>query len=132
MLELWRRRESLAPETPVRGYLFQSVRNRSLNHLRHLRVARRSEPDVPHPTPSPAADAAVRTAELDSAMKAAVGGLPDDVRETFQMSRVDGLTYAEIARALNISVKTVEARMGRALRSLRERLAPWLPSGGGW
>jgi RNA polymerase sigma-70 factor (ECF subfamily) len=60
-------------------------------------------------------------------MKAAVRGLPDDVRETFQMSRVDGLTYAEIARTLGVSVKTVEARMGRALRTLRERLAAWLP-----
>jgi hypothetical protein len=53
-------------------------------------------------------------------------------REVFEMSRRDGLTYPEIASVLDISVKTVEARMGRALRHLRERLSPWLPSGGGW
>jgi RNA polymerase sigma-70 factor (ECF subfamily) len=52
------------------------------------------------------------------------------VREVFELSRVRGLRYAEIADTLGISVKTVEARMGRALRSLRERLAPWLPGGG--
>jgi RNA polymerase sigma-70 factor (ECF subfamily) len=132
MLELWRRRESLPADTRIRAYLYQSVRNRALNHIRHLRVARRAEPDLPLPTAPDPADAAALTGELDVAMKSAVGGLPDDVRETFQMSRVDGLTYAEIARTLDVSVKTVEARMGRALRSLRDRLAPWLPSGGGW
>jgi RNA polymerase sigma-70 factor (ECF subfamily) len=65
-------------------------------------------------------------------MRQAVADLPDEVRETFLMSRVDGLTYAEIAAAVGMSVKTVEARMGRALRLVRERLAPWLPEGGGW
>jgi RNA polymerase sigma-70 factor (ECF subfamily) len=72
------------------------------------------------------------TAELDAALRSAILELPPEVRDTFQMSRVDGLTYPEIARALEISVKTVEARMGRALRLLRERLALWLPEGGGW
>ena len=132
MLEFWRRRDALPPDTRARAYLYQSVRNRALNHIRHLRVARRAEPDVPLPTASAPTDAAALTGELDTAMKAAVGALPPDVRETFQMSRVDGLTYSEIARIQNISVKTVEARMGRALRSLRERLAAWLPPGGGW
>jgi RNA polymerase sigma-70 factor (ECF subfamily) len=127
MLELWRRRGALPAGTRLRAYLYQSVRNRALNHIRHQRVARRAEPDVPLPPPAAPADPAALTAELDVAMKAAVRGLPDDVRETFQMSRVDGLTYAEIARTLGVSVKTVEARMGRALRTLRERLAAWLP-----
>ena len=132
MLELWRRREALPSDTHVRAYLYQSTRNRALNQIRHLRIVRRAEPDLPLPSAAPPTDAAARTAELATAMKAAVEALPDDLRETFQMSRVDGLTYTEIARILGISVKTVEARMGRALRSLRERLAPWLPSGGGW
>ena len=45
-LELWRRRETLALETTVHAYLMQSVRNRSLNFLRHVQVRRRSAPDV--------------------------------------------------------------------------------------
>jgi len=65
-------------------------------------------------------------------MRQAVADLPEEVRETFLLSRVDGLTYSEIASAVGMSVKTVEARMGRALRLVRERLAPWLPEGGGW
>lgn len=132
MLELWRRRHTLTPDVSLRAYLHQSVRNRALNHLRHARVVRESEPHVRPPTPAPPADGEARAGELEAAVRAAVAELPDDVRDTFLLSRVDALTYPEIASVLQISVKTVEARMGRALRLLRERLSLWLPEGGGW
>jgi RNA polymerase sigma-70 factor (ECF subfamily) len=48
----------------------------------------------------------------------------------FELSRIQGLSYAEIAKVLEISVKTVEAQMGKALRVLREALAAFLPQGG--
>jgi RNA polymerase sigma-70 factor (ECF subfamily) len=132
MLELWRRRKSIADTPPIRGYLYRAVRNQAFNQLRHLRVVRRAEPDLPLPTAAPPTDAQVSTAELDAAVREALRELPSDIRETFQMSRADGLTYAEIAQTLGVSVKAVEARMGKALRLLREQLAPWLPRGGGW
>jgi RNA polymerase sigma-70 factor (ECF subfamily) len=47
----------------------------------------------------------------------------------FELSRVQGLKYGEIAQLLGVSVKAVEAHMGKALRVLRRRLAPWLPKG---
>jgi RNA polymerase sigma-70 factor (ECF subfamily) len=52
--------------------------------------------------------------------------LPERCREVFTLSREQGLRYAEIARVLDVSVKTVEKRMGQALAELRDRLAPWL------
>jgi RNA polymerase sigma-70 factor (ECF subfamily) len=128
MLELWRRRESLSPDGSAQAYLFQATRNRVLNHLRHLKIEQRSVPDVRGETGStPHADAALAHEELDVAVQRAVQALPDRCREVFELSRVHGLKYAEIARTLGISVKTVEAQMGKALRTLRERLAPWLP-----
>jgi len=132
MLELWKRRDALPADVSLRGYLYQSVRNRALNRLRHLRTARGAEPHVRPPTSAPPADAGAVTGELEAAMRQAVADLPEEVRETFLLSRVDGLTYSEIASTVGMSVKTVEARMGRALRLVRERLAPWLPEGGGW
>jgi RNA polymerase sigma-70 factor (ECF subfamily) len=132
MLELWRRRETLALTGALRPYLHQSVRNRALNELRHGRTARRSEPFVRPPSAAPAADARASSRELEAAVADAVATLSPPQREVFDLSRRDGLTYPEIASVLEISVKTVEARMGRALRHLRERLAPWLPDGGGW
>jgi RNA polymerase sigma-70 factor (ECF subfamily) len=132
MLELWRRREQLPEDVSLRGYLYQSVRNRALNKLRHARTAREAEPYVRPPSAAPSTDAHAVTGELEVAMRQAVADLPDEVRETFLLSRVDGLTYAEIATTVGMSVKTVEARMGRALKHVRERLAAWLPEGGGW
>jgi RNA polymerase sigma-19 factor, ECF subfamily len=131
MLELWRRRESLRVDDSLRGYLFQATRNRALNHIRHRRVERRGEPHVAPASSVPAvADAELVHEEIDAAVRQTVAELPPRCREVFELSRVHGLSYGEIARTLGISVKTVEAQMGKALRTLRERLAPWLPGGG--
>ena len=128
MLELWRRRETLAAEGSAQAYLFQATRNRVLNHLRHIKIEQRSEPEIRDEHASvPRADTTVVQEELDVAVQRAVQSLPDRCREVFELSRVHGLKYAEIAKTLGISVKTVEAQMGKALRILRERLAPWLP-----
>jgi len=128
MLELWRRRESLVLEESLRAYLFRAVRNRALNHLRHEKVERRGEPFAAGESSSPpSAQDALEEEEIDAALREAVGALPERCREVFELSRVRGLRYAEIAAAMGISVKTVEAQMGKALRLLRERLAPWLP-----
>ena len=67
--------------------------------------------------------------EIEVALRKAVAGLPDRCREVFELSRVHGLKYAEIAQVLGVSVKAVEAQMGKALQRLREQLAPWLPKG---
>jgi RNA polymerase sigma-70 factor, ECF subfamily len=130
LLEVWRRREQLGDEESPRAYLIRATRNRALNHLRHLRVQQRGAPYVSVRSESPAEGASrLVEEELDVAVRSAVAELPPRCREVFELSRVHGLSYAEIASSLEISVKTVEAQMGKALRTLRERLAQWLPGG---
>jgi RNA polymerase sigma-70 factor, ECF subfamily len=128
MLELWRRRETLAIETTLRSYLFRATRNRALNRIRHEQVARRAEPLLAR-NRAVEADRRVHEQELARAVRSAVAELPARCREVFELSRVHGLKYAEIADVMSISIKTVEAQMGKALRLMRERLAPWLPQG---
>lgn len=127
MVELWRRRHVMDTGVTLRAYLLRSVRNRALNHLRHLRVRRETTGAVEALYDEPvASDQPVVAKELAAAMKIALDELPPRCREVFDLSRVHGLKYAEIAESLGISQKTVEAQMGKALRVLRARLAAWL------
>jgi RNA polymerase sigma-70 factor (ECF subfamily) len=131
MLELWRRREHLSSEGTPQAYLFRSMRNRSLNHLRHLKVEKRGEPHAARTGAlEPPADRILVEQEMSEAVRVAIGQLPDRCREVFELSRLHGLKYTEIANVLGVSVKTVEAQMGRALKALRGSLAEWLPKGG--
>lgn len=127
MVELWRRRHVMDAEVTLRAYLLRAVRNRSLNHLRHLKVRRDTTGDVEALYDEPiASDQPLVARELSEAVRLALNELPPRCREVFDLSRVHGLKYAEIAESLGISQKTVEAQMGKALRVLRERLAEWL------
>ena len=127
MLELWKRRETLAEESSPQAYLFQATRNRALNHIRHARIERLGEPHVTRPEAVDAtAHSRVVEEEMMVAVRRAVDRLPDRCREVFELSRTHNLKYTEIATTLGISIKTVEAQMGKALKTLREELAPWM------
>jgi RNA polymerase sigma-70 factor (ECF subfamily) len=128
MLELWRRRDDISIQESLRAYLLRSTRNRALNQLRHANVQRRAEPHLVGEDSVNATGASELVAgELKDAIIQAIAELPTGCREVFEMSRGQGLRYAEIASELGISVKTVESQMGKALRHLRSRLAAWLP-----
>jgi len=61
--------------------------------------------------------------EIAAAIYQAIEALPEKCRILFSMNRFDHLTYAEIAQIQEISIKTVETQMGRALKFLRQHLA---------
>jgi len=64
---------------------------------------------------------------LDVRIKEAISNLPERRRIIFELSRFSDLKYHEIAEQLEISVKTVESQMAKALQSLREALKDYLP-----
>jgi RNA polymerase sigma-70 factor (ECF subfamily) len=64
--------------------------------------------------------------DLAAAADRAVAALPDRCRLIFLMSRQQGMSHGEIARALGVSLTTVETQISRALKRLRARLAPYL------
>ena len=118
---LWRGRARLPAADALAGYLHRAVRNRALNQLRHT-LGHQIDPDGSIETAVAPASDRVEQQELAGAIARAVGALPPRTREIFLLSREQGLTYAAIATTLDISVKTVETLMGRALRALRESL----------
>lgn len=128
LLEVWRRRETLAFEQEPRRYLMRATRNRALNHVRHEQVAARAAArDIPEEAHAATAPAMVDAKELEVAIAQAIGTLPERCRAVFELSRRHNMSYAQIAEALDIAPKTVENQMGKALRMLRVALAAWLP-----
>ena len=128
-LHVWQRRAQLDPDGSLHALLYRSAHNAALNHLKHLAIERRWARAVaaaPEPVGA-GADAGVRERELSGAIRDAVAALPERCRLVFLMSRQQGLGYAEIAEVLDLSVKTVETQMGRALKSLRSALAAFVP-----
>jgi RNA polymerase sigma-70 factor (ECF subfamily) len=126
LLRVWHNRSRLDPQQSLRPYLYRAARNHAINHLKRRRLEEHWQ--QLSATASPAAtstDDAVRVHELSDAIGHAVAALPERCRLIFQMSRDQGLSYAEIAAVLGISVKTVETQMGRALKALRTSLAPF-------
>lgn len=126
--KLWERMDRLHIEGSLAAYLYRAVYNESINHLRHrkvrqehrLHVAYSSRQDQEQPGNQ------LRNKELEERLHKALNTLPEQCRTIFQMSRFENLKYREIATRLEISVKTVENQMGKALRLLRNELADLL------
>jgi RNA polymerase sigma-70 factor (ECF subfamily) len=68
----------------------------------------------------------LEAAELESRIWQIINGLPEKCKEIFILNRFEGKKYQEIADQLDISVKTVETQMSKALKTLREHLADYL------
>ena len=62
---------------------------------------------------------AIDRSEQEAKVWETIDALPDRCREVFLMAKRDGMTYNEIAEALNISVKTVEHQISKAMKKLR-------------
>jgi RNA polymerase sigma-70 factor, ECF subfamily len=128
-VQLWERREALQPEVSLRSYLFTAVRNGCLNHLKHLGIREQHQNHSQHLPSAYAADPleVMEHEELNARIHLAIAALPDRCGEIFKMSRFDGLKYDEIAAQLQLSPRTVEVQIGKALRILRESLSDYLP-----
>jgi RNA polymerase sigma-70 factor, ECF subfamily len=126
--KLWERTETLSITGPVVAYLYRAVHNESLNYLKHQKVRSNHRLHVAYSMKNETDHAAkeVSAGELEKKLHEALGDLPEQCRTIFQMSRFDELKYREIADKLDISVKTVENQMGKALKILRTKLVDFL------
>lgn len=122
-LRLWSSRAE-APDNPA-GYLFRSARNLLVDHQRaagaRAGLAAASSPVQHHAEPVRPDDACAAGADL-AAVERALRRLPERTRRVFLLNRVHGRTYDDIARALRVSVSTVEKDMMRALAACKAGL----------
>ena len=122
-VDLWIKREKLQVES-LKSYLFQSVRNASLDVLKHKKAELKYLSTL-QKTESDQFSDLMEEAELADKINKAIQKLPDKCREVFIMCRFEELKYAEIASRLNISVKTVEMQVSIALKKLRKELSEY-------
>lgn len=127
-VSLWEKREQIEVQSSFKNYLFRMVRNSCLNKLKHEKVKTEyaSFSAFNASVFEKNAAALATSNELQSMIDKAIESLPEQCRLIFKMSRFENLKYAEIAAQLNISEKTVENQMGKALRVMREHLKEYL------
>lgn len=126
---VWDKRNSIEIQTSMKSYLYRMVRNSCLNVIKHSNVRKQhvrhamagGEPMEEN------ASQFVISGELEGKIREAMKQLPEQCRLVFQLSRFEELKYSEIADQLNISVKTVENHMGKALKIMRLQLKDYLP-----
>jgi RNA polymerase sigma-70 factor, ECF subfamily len=129
MLRVWTGRETLVFESSAKSYLFRAVRNGCMNVIKHLdiRAEYKSFMEKENLENQSSQEDEMIITELEQKIREAIDRLPFERRKVFIMSRYDGLTYNQIAEKLEISVKTVENQVGKALKTLREELSEYLP-----
>jgi RNA polymerase sigma-70 factor (ECF subfamily) len=122
-VKIWEKRTSLNIESSVKHYLFRSIRNQCLNQIQHEKIKKQYASMVlesAHQDIDP--EHYYIEVGLIQRIEMSIDTLPPKRQEIFRLSREQGMKYKEIAETLNISVKTVEAQMGLALKHLRDEL----------
>lgn len=134
-VKIWEIRSSFRFENPE-AFIYQMVRNASLNYVRHLKVVNNLKSkvkdqylgeelyyidmvgDEPY---------ILIEKELEEKIIEVMNSLPDKCLTVFRMSRVEGLKNAEIADQLKISIKTVEKHISKAMQVYKGTFADYLP-----
>lgn len=118
-LNVWRLRQRLDETKSFKAYLYTSANNLAVNHLKQ-KVTRQN-----YLSQSVSEDANTLeddSRELNEYIDDVLQGIPDEQRTVFILNKFEGFKYAEIAEIMQISIKTVESRMSKILKTLRQRL----------
>jgi len=128
-LILWEKHEMIDIHTSLKSYLYRSVHNNCINHVKHLQVRRNHYDEYLH-----YADIEYEQVsndligkELEQKINSVIESLPPQCKAVFKLSRLENLTYNEIAEKMGLSVKTIENHMIKALKTLRVELKEYLP-----
>lgn len=130
-VELWHRRESVAVGGQIRAFLYRAVYTRALNVLKHREVKdgyeaamleiSKKRAEFYQPDDNEVLKR-IENRELRHDIAEAINELPDKCRSVFKLSYLHDMKNKDIADAMGVSLRTVEAHMYKALKLLRDRL----------
>jgi len=123
-LNLWENRNKVEKDSAVKSYVFTITYNSAISIIR--KKVRESEyvgylKSLQEVNEEPV-NIELEYNELTTTLDKIVQVLPQRQKEVYLLHKVEGLKYIEIAELLNISVKTIETHMSRALKTIREKL----------
>lgn len=123
-VKIWDNRDNFNVETSLKAYMYQAVRNQSLNFIKQKKQQERLKERIKKQQEAAKERCGdeFNTEELSEKVWKLVETLPERRRTIFILYRKHGLSYHEIAEVLSIARKTVENQMGKSLQYLRENL----------
>jgi len=123
-VKVWNNRINLDKGKSIKSYLYRSAINTAINYLeKDKRSIRLDHNDLTsHSTIGSQTEEGLNLKELERKVSEAIDSLPPRCKAVFVMSRYEELSYKEIAESMEISIKTVENQMGKALSIMREHL----------
>lgn len=127
---LWERREDIDITSSISNYLFRSVKNACLDHVKFVhvrqnyedRIKKKAQLDESFHFHNVTSADPLKERELKKAIKKAVRDLPSDYRKVFKMNRHYRMTNKEIAEKLGLSSHTVGKYLNLAIERLRKSL----------
>lgn len=127
-VNLWKNRLRIDIKTSFKAYLYSSVRNACMNKKKHIKIREEYKEHNEREIELNFANTeeTVEADELQDRIRVAIEKLPKQQRKVFVLSRYEGKKYKEIAKELNISLKTVENHIGSALKFLRKELIDYI------
>lgn len=128
-LSIWEKRSDLEITISLKSYLYRAVHNHCLNRIKHLKIREEYQQYATnfYDASYESVSQTIMKNELEQKIEEAIKKLPEQCRLIFRMSRFEELKYNEIAEQLELSPKTVENQIGKALKFLRIELAEYLP-----
>jgi RNA polymerase sigma-70 factor (ECF subfamily) len=124
--QFWKNRENIKDGISIRNYLKRAVINRCINHIKYNARFTGDEQLEHTKSATIAPDTQMETNELKAVIDKAIAKLPEKARVIFILRRHEGLSLKEIAEKLEISPKTVENQITRALKLLKTEIEPYL------
>lgn len=128
-IKFWEKRSEVTEIQNIPAYLSFMVRNQCIDYLRKEKVIAKAhnEHESGKSQAENSTENLVMLHEFEEELVIALSNLPERCRMAFEYSRFEDLTYPEIAKKMNVSVKAVEALLSRALKSLRSELKEYFP-----
>ncbi|NVJ48458.1 MAG: RNA polymerase sigma-70 factor [Cytophagia bacterium] len=127
-VKLYEQKERLQFHSSLKAFLYQSVRNRCIDMIRSSKTREKHHMEIKAGAELEGLNSEdlMLQSELEEKIYHSIGQLPEQCQIIFKMNRFEGKMNQEIAEELNISKRTVETQISKALKRLREDIYPYL------